>query len=594
MLSPEKAKVVEGTGKFIVQACPGSGKTFTVAHRLAHRLTSWSQPRAGIATLSFTNVAHEEISRQLQELGLPAIPSYPHFLGTIDSFINTWIFLPYGHLLMQCGRRPRLVGSDRNPWQPTGQSWSWRKRECNMNRCQLEHFTFDVNGNLANLQHQPTNCPVGILPCQVLKQRFVREGYATQADANYWAMRILETYPQVARVLAMRFPEVVVDEAQDTSEIQMRILDLLSQNGLTEVVLVGDPDQAIYEWRDARPEAFVQKASAEGWGEPVRLLENWRSSQRICDATVGFARYLSQPATALGADASCDICPRIIEYDPGSFQSLPSEMGTLCHQWGIQLGPERVAILVRTRRILRKILGKHTEADVWNDEVTRLLANAAFFSGTVDCAHALDLACAAAALLCFGEKVYLGFELDRIIEDTVGKRRWRVGIWQLLSQLPPADLKLSEWVSQATQILHNWLEQQDWPICGTSDLRLKVKQWVGRDRDRTFLDWPVSSLFAGPSLQREDMTVETIHAAKGKTYEAVLSVVSDKGSRRGTARQLGERPDGDEELRIAYVAMTRPRKLLVVAVPRGTDMTHLHRFPAWMRATLSPSQLPLL
>jgi superfamily I DNA/RNA helicase len=91
---------------------------------------------------------------------------------------------------------------------------------------------------------------------------------------------------------------------------------------------------------------------------------------------------------------------------------------------------------------------------------------------------------------------------------------------------------------------------------------------------------------------QDDITVETIHAAKGKTYEAVLFVVSDNRSKKGTAKQLGELPDGHEEIRTAYVAMTRPRKLLVVAVPKETDRSYLKRFPKWMKTNI-PGQLSL-
>ena len=107
-VSDEQREAIEQHGKFVLLACPGSGKTFTVAHRLAKRLKEQNFSHAGIATLSFTNVAHEEISQQLQELGCPAVPPYPHFLGTIDHFINTWIFLPFGHLVMNAMNDLRL------------------------------------------------------------------------------------------------------------------------------------------------------------------------------------------------------------------------------------------------------------------------------------------------------------------------------------------------------------------------------------------------------------------------------------------------------------------------------------------------------
>ena len=96
-------------------------------------------------------------------------------------------------------------------------------------------------------------------------------------------MKILEGFPQIAKAVALRFPYLIVDEAQDTSEIQMRIIDLIIANGLNEVMLVGDPDQAIFEWNDARPDLLNEKFN--DWEDSIVLNESRRSSQLICNAT---------------------------------------------------------------------------------------------------------------------------------------------------------------------------------------------------------------------------------------------------------------------------------------------------------------------
>ena len=88
-LSKTQRKVVfEKEGKFVVRACPGSGKTYSVAARLADRMSKWQLDYQGIAAISFTNAAWQEIERQVTthfKIEKP-IP-YPHFLGTIDSFV---------------------------------------------------------------------------------------------------------------------------------------------------------------------------------------------------------------------------------------------------------------------------------------------------------------------------------------------------------------------------------------------------------------------------------------------------------------------------------------------------------------------------
>jgi len=82
----QRTIVFDKNGLFAVKACPGSGKTYTTAARLAHKLSNWQLPSRGIAVLSFTNVAWHEIRKMLvQNLGMTI--NYPHHLGTLDSFV---------------------------------------------------------------------------------------------------------------------------------------------------------------------------------------------------------------------------------------------------------------------------------------------------------------------------------------------------------------------------------------------------------------------------------------------------------------------------------------------------------------------------
>ena len=69
----------------------------------------------------------------------------------------------------------------------------------------------------------------------------------------------------------------------------MALLDLINQSGLESLFLIGDPDQAIYEWRNATPECFIDKLNDKNW-KTLPLTANFRSSQLICNATYAFAK----------------------------------------------------------------------------------------------------------------------------------------------------------------------------------------------------------------------------------------------------------------------------------------------------------------
>ena len=76
--------------------------------------------------------------------------------------------------------------------------------------------------------------------------------------------RLLE-FGVLAKAIVERFPVIIIDEAQDISEEQMAVFDLLTEAGIKSIFLVGDPDQAIYEWRNTSPECFKKKIGADSW-----------------------------------------------------------------------------------------------------------------------------------------------------------------------------------------------------------------------------------------------------------------------------------------------------------------------------------------
>ena len=119
----------------------------------------------------------------------------------------------------------------------------------------------------------------------------------TYDDAMAISIIILKKYPKIIKLLAKRFPLIIIDEAQDTSKNQMELIEQFEANEST-IIIVGDSDQAIYEWRKATPEIFVNKYNNSNYNK-IEFLENHRSSQNICNATYKFST-LSKTAIAVG------------------------------------------------------------------------------------------------------------------------------------------------------------------------------------------------------------------------------------------------------------------------------------------------------
>ena len=553
-LSDTQHKVVfEKEGKFVVRACPGSGKTYSVAARLADKMSNWPLDNQGIAAISFTNAAWQEIERQIAthfkiEKAIP----YPHFLGTIDSFLNRFIFLPFGHLVMGCQNRPVLVGEPHGTWSGKGFTDSF-----------FPNLTYDINGNLypINKRAMPRQWKNNkyIIPT---KKRLTKSGYATQNDANYFAMKVLERYPNVAKAIIHRFPSFMIDEAQDTSEIQMRIIDLLIDNGLKSIMLVGDPDQAIFEWHGAKPRLFVEKYNA--WNKNSILLnENRRSSQNICDCTCRLSS-LEGTSIAINEDVKeCTFIPIVRTYDLENTDELIEDFRNLCSDFNIDVTPKNTAIIFRSNNIFNAITG-----------IEEIGFNRAPWE--INCSYANDFA-KGKYLFCQGDfkrgftlienaiiKVFSNSHycsnqnLERIVELN-GFVNFRKGVYDLISMLPETNCTIGEWIDGANnEFKKNGLK-----------IDLKIKKSKGSlSFDQLFgLD--------NKNITESDFRIGTIHSTKGETFEAVLVILKTKGigAMYKTMLKNNTQISDEEELRIVYVGITRPRQLLLLAVPDEANKT---------------------
>lgn len=558
-LSDSQREIVfNKSGRFVVRACPGSGKTYCVGARLARLINGWDKKYEGIAVVSFTNVAWQEIENKCCEKFAIDKIAYPHFLGTIDSFINKYIFLPFGHLILGCKCRPVLVG------EPHG-TWSGGRYERDYNR----HFdicSFDIAGNLipttANMQafgfswsnNKGGNINGNVKNLEKSKKKLLKAGYATQSDANFFAMIILEKYPQIAKSLVARFPYLIVDEAQDTSDVQMRIIDLLIQNGLNEVMLVGDPDQAIFEWNDARPELLVRKY--QEWPDSIVLNESRRSSQNICNFTFGIS---SLEATSTSVNE--DVCqfpytPKIITYNNNLPEIVADFIGE-CQENGIDITKDNISVIYRSHSLVNDILGIEevafgTTPWIGNDNSTREFAKGKYLYDNGNCKDGFRMI--ERALL--KQILNLSYCSDNDINNTIAKMgfiNYRTQIQSFINILPDTSVSIGEWVR----------------LANTAFTANKCGFQLSLNNDGK--DYSFDQLFLHQSKQATDINYRlgTVHSVKGETFDATLLILKKKGVGAAYKTILNKNVpiSENEELRIAYVGMTRPRKILVIAVP---------------------------
>jgi len=575
-LTDEQKTFLNAEGKIVLCACPGSGKTYVVGKKLLKYLETWPHIYRGIAILSFTNVASKEISRQTKELAESNFQNikFPHFIGTLDSFINTFIFLRFGYLMYENDRkRPKIT------YENFGQLLYPRK-ECYKNRCTNNLNLFHWSDSQLLKDGQPIACAVSSQkPCVSYKKAMLKNGYATQREVPALSLRLLKKHSKIANEIAYRFPVIMIDEAQDTSREQMEIIELLAEKGASTVVIVGDSDQAIYEWRDATPEYFKNKLSDTKWTS-LYLTANFRSSQHICNATAKFSTILSskQPAEAKGEHSNCDIKPILLQVaSKNTKEDVINWFKELCNSKGINPDNESVAILTR---------GKiHSNVDIpnlWQTTETHLLALATYLwyhaskkEAYVQCEKALFY-------MMIGSANGLSAEdIKRTIESMMEYSTWKQKVIIFLSFLPNASLALKDWKSSLVQKIEELKRQgiiaiPDSKIIANM-IKIKTRIKVGKTFSTEFLDKPLNMYFEKRTTV--GTTFSSIHGVKGESFDATLLMVEGSRGNTITPSLLDKGVLDSELMRIAYVAMTRPRKLLAVSIPKQKAINSLNRFP---------------
>ena len=575
MLTNEQSDFLDSEGKIVLCACPGSGKTFIVGKKVVKYLESWEHNYRGVAVLSFTNVASDEILKQVNELSKTNYHnlSFPHYIGTLDSFIDNYIFLRFGYLMYTKNRkRPKIVYDNFG-------NLPYPKKECFSNGCtsNTDIFHWGENGLLRN--GHPITCNVRKKPCENFKISMFQKGYVTQREVATFSLKILKKFPEIAKEIAYRFPVIIIDEAQDTSREQMEIIELIANSGATTVAIVGDPDQAIYEWRDATPEYFTAKLNDSNW-QHLYLTANFRSSQHICNATAKFSSVLENKPIpeAQGDYRKYPKKPILLQVSSQKEKKdIIDWFRAECIAEGIDPIKDKVSVLTRG-----KIYNETDIPGLWQTVETELLAFSTYLWSYSSKKNAF-LKCEKALYeIMIGESNGLSLEEMRDnIEKIYDYPQWKKMVIDLLSLLPKADLSLNKWKQSIIGILTDMVQKNIININGNRSIseiiKIKSRTKIRTGYSKEFLDLPLYMFFEKKTT--EDIMCSSVHGVKGETFDATLLIVDSVRGNTITPTLLTRGNLDNELIRIAYVAMTRPQKLLVVSIPKQKASVELNRFP---------------
>jgi len=301
LTASQKEAVNHSAGRLRVIACPGSGKTEVIAHRIAKLIETGERP-AGIAAITFTEKAAGELKMRIRRILEKEYPERADFgdmfIGTIHAFCLEMlrdidpIYRTYD--VLDGPRRVAYLSKKGNYYEKIG-------------LVKLKKtFGLKFYGTIAEfIRSTDVMITERIDRTKLTDQRFAEcfaRYLATLEDDRYFdfptiigrLVDILESKPESRELIASRTEHVIVDEFQDVDPLQGKLLDLLSLNARS-VAVVGDDDQGIYHWRGTDVH-IIRDFADKNRGEcmDITLGRNFRSTASIVDLSSQFISHNSK------------------------------------------------------------------------------------------------------------------------------------------------------------------------------------------------------------------------------------------------------------------------------------------------------------
>lgn len=582
---PQFNYAVSETDKDIfLNACPGSGKTEVVGLKTAYEFKKRDKEVGGIAVLTFTNNAADVISRRVSQFaGIEKI-KYPHFIGTFDSWVHGYIVHPFAHILTNYQGKNgdhsiRVLDANSNAKFLENRSFKTRAYP-GKGPVKASEYYFDKEAN-KYVFCSPSAGSLDFADASELKDvknRFIEAGFANYQDMENICITLLNKKEKITERIVSRFPLIIIDECQDLSWIQLQILKKLKDKG-SKLHFVGDLNQAIYEFKKVDPEKVKEFINNEQL-EECFLSDNFRSCQPIVDicqkivgdqndVTGARKQKLPTPSFCLIYQNKNDLCKL-----PGWFSDLIKENGLDVNKSAIVArGWSTVSKMKPTRNSQAKGHFKRlvTSLHLWETGGTQATKDSIAYLGQF-----------------FSEKYftqhYANPRIHYCPECIDSAIQWRIFLMKVLEKCIQSQNLMdfsktgTEWAryvrSEFGQIARDCKSYLSENLNVTVDFPdLDSNSFRASDASK-----PVNHLFSGQAVTESSINITTIHSVKGQTFDSTMLVSAP--SKSGSTDNHWEHwlgADNPEAKRLAYVASSRPKHLLVWAIPNPSngDITKL-------------------
>lgn len=579
-----------------VAACPGSGKTTVLLAKL--KLLADRMPLengAGICVLSHTNVAVNEIKNRLSDYA-DRLLSYPNYIGTIQSFIDRFVTMPYlrnisgqnvqvvdsltyaQHMLSKIQHEAKYKVLDyvtRNNFE-TGGQFSDR-----INHTQALHIRDD--GALYIGKQKRPLAGVGKASAKQYKELMVEllkdEGIIRYQDAYVYASVAIDELPaEYTDLFSSRFQYVFIDEYQDCNNLQRQAIDAIFDPQKCAVFKIGDSDQAIYNSaEDTTPDWIPQP-------DFLPIMTSCRFNQEIANVLCKLKKGEKNIATLAGATGAKPVLlvfsPEKIDRVIGGFISALEK-----HELYDNNGVYKAIGAVKRENLSGLKIGsywtefdgsanKKSEYSYWVlvDEIAQYLLEGKLYKAEQSVRR----------LLCrvfhyipikhpVSGKDYTMVTMKKLLDDKY-RESYCQWIYEMSRMQKIERCSVDQMVRQRINELLR-INDPRRPDIFTALPESFLEEATGAN----FVDISEKNVLIDPIRGRR-IVFDTIHGVKGETHDATLYLETNRQGASDLNRILpyfgvgrcGSSNLHDSSRKLAYVGMSRPKKLLCVAMQAAT------------------------
>jgi hypothetical protein len=578
-----------------VAACPGSGKTTVLLAKLkilADRMPL--EQGSGVCVLSHTNVAVDEIRSRMPSYA-GRLLGYPNFMGTIQSFVDRFLAVPflrwrhgivvrpierelYGQAFLNAMRLEECRELKNYVRMRSRQSHGGQSEASIVGEARLSSDGSLIIGSTTIAATTPTATQFA----RVYRTLMERDGLIRYEESYTYALQALDEMPgDYVGFLRERFSYVFVDEYQDCSQVQKEILRRVFGNGNCSYMRIGDPDQAIY--------SSYRKSDIDWHVDDAAITIN--GSNRYGQAIANILTPLRAHGPGINSTTGAGARPTLIVYDQDSITKVPDTFAKQIVDHGIYKpdGVYKAIGFIRSETTKGTKIGSY-----WHDfDASRpRQGGEVYWDMLEELRKALCEGELHRAMPTFKRLISRILRYAKITDEDTGKEitapmvgrllddEMRLQIIRLATSPPKETAALDKWLRDFFEKMVRSKKPEEVYQCIPPNFMVRQSNRGVYSHDKNvYVD-----ATHGVRIQ-----FDTVHGVKGETHDATLYLETKYQRSTDICRVLplynggktSKSPLYEYCRKLVYVGLSRPSKLLCLAISSETYKTGKKAFKDW-------------